>query len=466
MEEFVTGPGERGLTMDRVMSHDGPERPLLEAASRAARGRSCDDLNRVPVLGRHGSLPDSLRRHALAHLDRAEAVPLEQLPHVDAASVAAWIAEHYPAGSYPGVVIGSAHGGAVHLAAALGAAWLPTTFTVTVPRDDSSAGDWAGAMAAGATAAGLILARNPQVSVRQVHDPVRRGPLCGSTITLHVRWRQLPPAYRHFLRTRLDPGAPVLLLRDTRSWPVVEPGPGHSFQLGSPASGLAPEQYSMEYAPFRRLMYSIGEQSWPVPGWNGLPRYAELAGEPELDRDLRRLCADSGRPVHRALYRGPDALSSCVADLYRRMLAAAGRNADRCVIESGRLVDPWRVLKSGLVPFWCEFPSRAAVDAAEWWLAGSAPFDSVTGLPEAPGTVCDTHADVAQWRAVSRFARHRPDLSRQAMGRYPLLPLATSHASTVIRGLEKQSPDPDPLTMPDVVTALRQAGSRLGFLVG
>jgi hypothetical protein len=448
-----------------VVSSDGPERPLLEAVSRALVQRGCDDLGRVPVLGREGQLPADLRWPALAAEQAAEAVPLELADRVDAESVARWIVGRYPAGTWPAVVLGSPHGSAAHLAAALGGPWLPTMFTLTVPWPHGDAGDWTGAMEWGAKIADLILAGNPNVTVRQVHDPVRRGALCGAAVTLHVRWRQLPRAYRGLLRSGLGRGGAALLLRDTRGWPVVELTEGHSFQLGSPGGGLRHEDQTMENPSFRRLMQSLGGDHWSTPYLDTPVRYAEVAGEPGLERDLRRLSREAGRPAHRVLYPGPELLSACVADLYRDWLGGNGHDGDGCVVETGRLIDPWRVLMSGLVPYWCESAARSAVDAAEWWLAGSSPFSAVTILPEAPGTSFETYAAAAQWRAIGTFARHSPHLNRQALSRYPMLPLPASHASSVLRYRHEPTGIPETLPLGHALSALRHFGSRLGLLV-
>jgi hypothetical protein len=458
-------PAASALAPARVVSPDGPELPLLQAVSRALRQRDCDDLHRVPVLGRREELPVELRWRALAHEERAEAVPQDLVDRIDAKAVAAWITDRYPAGPVPAVVLGSAHGGAAHLAAALGAPWLPTTFTVTVPWPDGSVGDWTGAMEWGAKLADLILEANPGVTVRQVHDPVRRGALCGTAVTLHVRWRRLPRAYREFLRSRLEPAGAALLLRDTRIWPVLELTDRHSFQLGSPSGGLRHEELTLDNPSFRRLMQDVGEDRWSTPHLDTPACYAELAGEPELERDLRRLSLESGRPVHRVLYPGPGVLSACVGDLYRDWIRGRGGDGDACVVETGRLIDPWRVLTSGLVPYWCESAARPAVDAAEWWLAGSDVFATVTVLPEPPGTLCDAHAGPAQWRAIASFSGCRPHFNRLAMSRYPTLPLPASHACDVLRSRHRSAGIPGRLPLSRALTALRHSGSRLGLLV-
>ena len=458
-------PATPALAPARVVSPDGPERPLLEAVVRAVSQRGCDDLDRVPVLGRQARLPADLRWSALAAEQAAEAVPLELVDLIDAAAVARWITGRYPAGAWPAVVLGSAHGGAAHLAAALGAPWLPTTFTLTVPWPDGSVGDWAGAMQWGAKIADQILAADPDVTIRQVHDPVRQGGLCGSTVTLHLRWRRLPRAYQDFLRSGLGRRGATLLLRDTRSWPVVELTDRLSFQLGSPASGLRHEDQTMDNPAFRRLVHSVGGDHWPTPYLDSPARFAELAGEPELERELRRLSQELGRPTHRVLYPGPELLSACVADLYRDWLRGGEHDGDGCVVETGRLLDPWRVLMSGLVPYWCESAARPAVEAAEYWLAGGGSFGTVTILPGAPGTTFETHAGVAQWRAIAAFARHAPYFNRQSLSRYPALPLPASHASEVLRRRHRPTGMPPALPFGRALAALRQSGSRLGLLV-
>ena len=458
-------PATSVLAAGRVVSPDGAERPLVEAVSRALLRHGCDDLDRMPVLGRRGSLPGELRWPALAYEDCAGAVPPEQVARIAAGDVATWLTGHYGAATYPAVVLGSAHGGAAHLAAALGAPWLPTGFTVTVPWPGGSVGDWTAAMEWGAKLADEILVANPGVTVRQVHDPVGRGGLCGATVTLHVRWRRLPMAYRQFLRSRLVSDGAALLLRDTRTWPVLELTDQHSFQLGSPAGGLRHEDQTMDNPSFRRLVHSIGGDRWPTPYLDTPLRYAEGAGEPELERDLRRVSTEIGRPVHRVLYPGPDVLSACVADMYRSWLSGLGRAADECVVETGRLIDPWHVLVSGLVPYWCESAARTAVDAAEWWLAGSGAFAGVTVLPEPPGTACESHAGPAQWRALAAFARDRPHLNRQALSRYPMLPLPTSHASAVLRATHRSTEPPPTMSLDHTLSGLRHSGARLGLLV-
>ncbi len=433
--------------VDRIMCGDSLERNLLAAM---AGERGGDTRSRVPLLGRRGLLPERERWAALARDAQAEAIPHEAAGAIDAEAVASWIAGHYPDACYPAVVLGSAHGSAVHLAAALDAAWLPTSFRATFTWPGGDAGDWRAAMVWGERLADQIIARNPGLSVRQVHDPLQRGQLAGTTVTLHLRWRALPGAYREMMRDRISmPGGAALLFRDLRTWPVTTRSPRFGFQLGTPAGGWSPADYAA----------SVGAPS------DTQRRYSEVAGEPALGADLTRFAASIGLPVHRALYTSPSTLGACVADLFRRWLRSGGTDGDRCVVESGRLLDPWQVLSGGVVPYWCETAARSDVEAAEWWLAGSETYDTVTVLPDAPGPAGEPGATLAHWRSLSLFGREHADLDRQVASRYPRLPLAAAHATRVLADAGGRPGTPPAMTALRVVRGLQRSEAGSGMLV-
>jgi hypothetical protein len=449
----------RRLRPESVFCADSLERALLDAA---APDHADERLRHVPVLGRRGELPDDLRRSALGAEARAAAVALDAVDDIDAEAVAAWIVGRYRRSSYPAVVVGSPHGAAVHLTAALRGAWLPTSFTVRVPWPGGRAGDWAGAGEAGGAVAERIMAANPSVTVRQVHDPVLDGPLCAATITLHVRWRRLPAAYGTFLRSRLRPGAMSLVFRDVRTWPVLDLGPGHTLQVGSPVTGLAFEEYDIDRPAFRRTLRDLGHDEWSRPGRETLPRYAERAGEPGLEPQLREVAAESGYRSYRILYRGPASLSALVADLYREYVPAG----TACLIETDRLLDPGGVLERGLVPYWCESAAAPTVAEAEQWLAGSVPFDRVAVLPEPPGTAAGPHAGLRLWRSLAAFASRGGWVDRQAAGRYPRLPLSRSNAVRITAETAEAGRPGPPMNPERALDAFRRRGPLLGMFVG
>ncbi|MGW0435958.1 hypothetical protein ACWDV4_25865 [Micromonospora sp. NPDC003197] len=463
----ASAAGTEAPEPQNVVSPDSLARVFLAAASRALRREDCADLDHQPTLSRFRGAPPRVRRVAVARAGSRAAMSVPRAGEIDVERVARWAVQHYAPRWYPGMVIGSPHGAAVHLATALGVPWLPSAFEVTVQWASGSVDNPVGALAHGAQIAARIIAGNPEVGIRQVHDPAVRGVLAGSTVSLVVRWRGLPDAYRWFLGSHLVPGAPVLLLRDARTWPVLDSGLGHTFQVGGPASGLAPADFLPARKVLDQLLRGLGGDParWELPGPASPPSDAEHGIEPGFEASLREWVQGTGSPLHRILAPRPEVLSAAVADMYRGWLRSAGKSGNRCVVECGRLIDPWQVIRAGLVPYWCENAARRSVAGAEWWLAGSAPFTSVDVLPESPGLRSPALAGLPQWLAVASFGSRRRALDRGAARGYPLTPMPTRRATEALRGQAYDLPTPPPLRVVDALAALRDSGSPQGLLV-
>jgi hypothetical protein len=370
---------------------------------------------------------------------------------VDADAVGRWLTGQLPDGPYHGLVIGSPHGAALHLAAMLGVPWLPAGFELATPdvavREQSvgsTAADNTAAAEAGERAAQAVLTANPDVAVRQVYDPVWRMWSSPAAAYSVVRWQRVPDAYRELIAERLQPGAPIIVTRDVGRWQTVAGSPGYTFQLGSRASGLTPDDYLD-----RRGAGVLRDQP------------ADSDGERSVDRglveDLRRFAAAHGHPVRQVLYRHPDVLSGAVADLCRDWLRAGDRTGNRLIVECGRLLDPWHVLRAGLVPYWCEHPLRSAVRAVSWWLAGSEPFTAVEVLPEPPGVALPTTAPLAEWEAVAGFATRHPLIDPRCARAYPNGAVPAHHATQALR---TQPPDLPYLPFLDATSALAGLAER------
>ncbi|MEO3777714.1 hypothetical protein ABGB16_12870 [Micromonospora sp. B11E3] len=457
-----------GLAGDRVVVAGSTGRLLVAAAARALRGEDCADLGHHPgTPARFTGAPEPVRRAVAARAAGRTALTPDQATEVDAAGVARWLVDQYPRRSYPGAVLGSPHGAAMHLAVAMGVPWLPAAFETAVHWTRGAVDRPGAALEHGAALTTRLLAGNPDVHVRQVHCPASRGPLAGATVWLALRWRSLPAAYARFLADRLDPGAPVLLLRDARTWPVYDAGPGHSFQAGSPVSGLDPADFHPDSHALRQVLRSAGGDGarWESPRISGPQDHAEHAVEPGFELSLRDWAARRGHPLHRVLSPRPEALSAVIADLYRTWLRRAGKTGDRLVVECGRLLDPWQVVRAGLVPYWCENAARRSVEAVEWWLAGSEPFSSVDVLPESPGLRSPALAGLPQWLAVAAFGRRRRALDRTAARGYPVASVPTRRATEVLRAQPYDLPAPPPLPAAAAVAALRAGAAHQGLVV-
>ncbi|WP_410809534.1 hypothetical protein [Micromonospora sp. 067-2] len=466
MHEGLTAAGA-GLSGDRVVAEGSAARVLVAATARALRGVDCADLGQVGPVSRFPGAPELVRRASASRAAGRVALTVAQVGEVDSARVARWFVDQYPRRRYPGVLLGSPHGAAAHLAVALGVPWLPSGFEMSVHWTGGAADRPAAALEHGTALAARMLAGNPDLHLRQVHCPASRGSLTGATVSLAARWRALPAAYRQFLTDRLPPGAPVLLVRDARTWPVLEHSPGHSFQVGCPASGLDPVDFHPDSHALRQVLRSVGGDAtrWDPPQVSAPSGYAEHGTDSGFELTARDWAARRQHPLHRVLVPRPGALSAAVADLYRRWLRRAGKTGDRLVVECGRLLDPWQVVRAGLVPYWCENATRRSVDEAEWWLAGSEAFSSVDVLPEPPGMRSPALAGLPQWLAVAGFGRRRRALDRTTARGYPVTSVPTRRATEVLRAQPYDLPVPPPLEAAEALSVLRDSGGQQGLLV-
>ncbi|GGK09756.1 hypothetical protein GCM10010123_44590 [Pilimelia anulata] len=460
----VRDPGDGAVAADRVVTADSIGGVLVAVTARALAGQVADDLAEPTAVSRARGYAATAEDDALARGAARVALAPDELKRVDADAVAAWLVERYPERAYPAVLIGSPHGAAAHLAATLGVPWLPAGFEVTVRWPDGAVDDPEAAQRHGAACASALLSANPTLAVRQVHDPVLRGPAAGTTITLFARWRRVPAAYRRLL-DRLRPGAPVITVADCRTWPVFGPGGGHSFQLGGPASGLAADEYVRPGPDLvQALRRADGDpHTWLPPAMPPARALGEHGLEPEFEADLRA-CAP-GRRQHRVGVARPGALSAAVAQAVRAWLVESGKAGDRLAVGCGRLLDPGQVLRCGLVPYWCEAPLRAEVAEAECWVAGSPAFRSIDVLIEPPGRPSAVVAPLRQWDAVAWFSSQRAAVDRVGTRSYPYGTLPTRHATSVLAELREDLPLPPALAPGTAVERLRRYGEPLGLVI-
>lgn len=462
----VPGRGP-ALVPDAAVTQDSLGRLLLTVTARALGGAEGTSLDTLPGLSRAGGSTSISAEQTRAEVCTRRALAAEAVEQVDGQDIAAWIVAQYGAAPlstpYPAVVIGSPHGSAAHLAATLGAPWLPSGFECSVRWPDGAVEEVGGALHHGSSVADRILAGNPDLAIRQVHDPVLRGRVAGTTVALFARWRRVPEAYRALIERRLAPGAPILLVSDDREWPALDLGGGRSFQLGCPLTGLEPEDYICPGPDLRQAVRLAGGDPyrWIPPAACLTFGPGEHSVDPEFEADLRTLAGASSGPgpdpgpeldpgpgpgsggwrVERVGYPQPAALSGAVAEFVRDWLAETGRDDGRLVVECGRLLDPAPVLRAGMVPYWCEGSLRTELTEAEWWLAGSRRFHSVDVLVEPPGRPSSVIAPVPQWRAVAWFGSRHGAVDRSGLRGYPYGALPTRHASVVLGGRSGEPPE-------------------------
>lgn len=278
-------------------------------------------------------------------------IPRPRVGDVRADRVAAWMTGGYRQDRYPAVVIGSPHLGALSLAAAMGAPWLPAGFRLSVRGTGTDTRPPQSALREGRPLAERLLDANADIAVYQRCDPVGHGMLPGTTLDFYAKWTALPDRMREFLGSRLAPGGTVILIRDCRSWPAsrVDLGLGYRFQVGTVNAGLSWPDYC-------RQLRRMGDESnddwaadptWTVPPPDGGDVDAEQGIHPGFLSDLRRWSGAEARRLRIVAVTDPSALSAAVADVYRSWLRGAGKTGNRLVIGCGTLLDPRHVPASG-----------------------------------------------------------------------------------------------------------------------
>jgi hypothetical protein len=210
---------------------------MLRALARFLHGRDFPALGNprvlAPLLVAGNLLPARLRERVYAASGGLTAVPAKRLDRPFAEEVAAWMTSRYPRRRFPLALIGSSNGAAIHLAAALGAPWLPQTFMVPVRNPGNDPDDPRRDLEWGRQPARALLDANPEVQVHHMHDPVQDRLMLEQMTYLRLKRLRLGPAYERFLRDTVEPGETLLLVDCRQRWPVTRVGERHLFQFGA-----------------------------------------------------------------------------------------------------------------------------------------------------------------------------------------------------------------------------------------
>jgi hypothetical protein len=395
-----------------------------------------------------GRLPWPILRHLYTRVGAAEGVDPARLSEVDMDAVAGWLADGVPDRRYPAALIGSSNGALTHLAAAMQIPWLPTTVLVPVSRlGDPHRPD--AALRFGERHAPALLDANPEVVLHHMHDQVQDQLMVARMTYFRVKWRTLPAAYLRFLSRSLAPGAPVIVVEDASTWPVVQVGDRHVFQVGA-QGGVAPQSYlSRPNTP--QADAEAAEAEWGI--------------DPALGPHVARWCTEHGHPLVRLAYTGPQAPAHAVATLLRTWYTRRGEDGDRLLVPQFVLGDPWRTINSASIPFWTFFSVQAALQSLDDHLAAGPRYRHVDVLLFQHGVTSEGIATPDDWaRVVHRYgatvgfpgldrrrfphdvaslARYGPAMATLRAAREPWTPLPPFEA---LNGLADAGLHPSPQT--------------------
>jgi hypothetical protein len=405
------------------------------------------------------SPPDRVRAALFRVAGYSQGIPLDKVRHLDVDELDEWAVQQYDGGPYPVVVIGSGSGGVVHLAAALGAPFLPQT-TLSGVRDlATQSDDAAGAMAALAPTARLIARNNPRVSVYHMHDPAQDRPMLEAMAYMRLKRLRLGRPYERFLTERLAPGGTILQVECTRDWRTRAVGDRAYFQFGC-LGGVSEEEY---HDSGERIASYLEQERSPVRQWrppepDARRPEAEWGWDPALGEDVRRVADQYGFRMRRLVCSEPQEHSPFVADLHRWWYRGLGRPADQLLVESYVQWDPMWMLRTGSVPFWIRFNMEPSYDELAEYLAAADPYDRIylnlfsQGI-ESPGVV-----PVERWEALIREHAEVIGVDRDT---YPMDPGSTLRYQRAFQSIPTRQPLPEqPLTVAQVDQFAREQGDR------
>src|SRR5205807_1882857 len=116
-------------------------------------------------------------------------------------------------------------------------------------------------------------------------------------------------------------------------------------------------------------------ESWAAPAPDGERPESEWGFEPTLREGLERLARRLGCRIRRLVFADPELLSPLVADLYRWRHRQHGLEANRLMVESFILMEPWWALHAGAAPYWMTFNTAPSADRLGRYLDSAEPYD-------------------------------------------------------------------------------------------
>jgi hypothetical protein len=382
----------------------GEDLPLLGAMPRS----------RAPLMKAVASvvnrLPKSLQEQVYIWSGWLEAVSTGKLAAVSGDEVADFMAGLYPRRRYPAAVVGSSNGAAVHLWAALGIPWLPQTFLVPVARSGIPPDEPLEEMRWAEPHAETVLERNPDLDLHHMQDPVQDRLMVQHMSYFRLKRRTLGAAYESFLRECLEPGGTIIVMQCGLSWPTKRRGPRHVFQFGALGGATADEMMGggpRVEAYLRR--HGSRRARWEPPAPDGTSPEAEWGFAPSLLGDVEDFARRHGYRVRRVVFEQPEAMSPLVADLHRWWYERLGLVANRLVVDSFILMEPYWTMRTGSVPFWMVFNTEGSFRALEEYLDQAPAFDELFITLFSHGVDSIGLVPIEQWRRLFAHARKLAD---------------------------------------------------------
>ena len=451
---------------DYIASFDSSA-AMLRALARFLHGKDFPGLGITPSflepvgLGIN-KLPRRAREFIYIWSGRSEGIPPQKLGEVRAEEIARWVVSEYPRRRYPAAMIGSSSGALVHLGAALGIPWLPQTFLIPVRRSGVHPDEAGQDMEWGREPARALLAANPELQLHHMHDATQDRLMIQRMTYFRVKRLRLGETYERFLEETLPPGATIFLIECGRTWPTTLVEERHVFQHGAVGGATAEEfMHGGERVADLLRRYRSHRRLWDMPPPDGERPEAEWGFAAELRGDVERLARQRGYRIRRVVFEEPDHLSPLVADLYRWWYARRRLPANRLLVESFIVMEPWWALRTASVPFWMTFNVEQDANWVERYLDVAAPYDDIHMMLFSHGVDSIGLASIDRGRSILDRARRRGGFVGVDERAYPRdFAVFVRYYTDLKRKIRARYPLPGPLTLGELDAFLEGAGDR------
>jgi hypothetical protein len=407
-------------------------------------------------------LPDSISDSLFVASGWLDATEPDHVDRVQSKTMTEWVTSIYPKRQYPGALIGSTNGAAMHLGAALDMPWLPQTLMVAVRRSDVHIDDPQADMEWGREPARRILENNPDLKVYQMHDPNQDRQMLQELAYFRLKRTTLGDNYIEFLEKTLAPGATLFVVECTYDWPTTAVADRHTFQHGGTGGATHKEYFEggERVHDFLKRHHSPFER-WAPPEPDAHRPEAEWGFDLELMQDIERLAARRGYKIRRIIFHDPQDLSPLVADFYRTSYWHRGLPGDRLVIESFVYLQPWWIQRTGAVPYWSVFPVDPSTDQLQEYLDQiETPYEEMYLNLFSNGIQSIGQASIERWYELLRYARlHGTTLGVDETS-YPHDYASAVRYYTALKKLDREIPLLTPLSLEQLDTFLDQHGHR------
>jgi hypothetical protein len=226
--------------------------------------------------------------------------------------------------------------------------------------------------------------------------------------------------------------------------------------------GATPEEFlhGSERVGSYLTRYGSHRRRWDPPEPDGERPEAEWGFESILHEDVERFARERGYRLRRIIFEKPEDPSPLVADLYRRWYEERGLLANRLLVESFILIEPWWALRTGSVPFWMVFNMEPSAQALERYLECTKPYDRIHLMLFSHGVDSIGLAPIERWRSVLQRACKHGGFVGVDERRFPRDFAAFVRYHTDLKKIPSRYPMPGPLQLTQLQEFLGRAGDR------